>query len=139
MAQVSKAYGGQWMKSADIPKQGIRTTITEVTEEEIGRGADKRTKLVAWLKGQDKGLVLNKTNGTALAEIYGDETDDWAGKRIVLKVGKTLFEGNRVDSIMVDDEATRAAANGQPSKKPAPAVTQAEADEEWDGKEGPAF
>lgn len=145
MARVSQSYGGQWMKSADVPMpRGIRTTITEVTEEEIGRGTERKTKLVAWLKGQDKGLVLNKTNGTALAEIYGDETDDWAGKRIVLTVGKALFEGKKVDSIMVDEDATRAAASqpanghGQPSKKPAPAMTQAEADEDgWDGKEQP--
>ena len=81
MAQISKSYGGKWMSSGDVPRQGIRTVISEVTEEEIGRGSDQKTKLVAWLKGQEKGLVLNKTNGTALAEIYGDETDDWAHAR----------------------------------------------------------
>jgi hypothetical protein len=133
MAQISKSYGGKWLKADDIPMpRGIRTTIDEVTEEELGRGADKQTKLVAWLKGQDKGLVLNKTNATALAELYGDESDDWAGKPIALTVGKAMFEGKKVDSIMVDEEATRAAsqrsAPAQPRRKPASVVTQAEAD-----------
>lgn len=130
MPSIEKNFSGQWMTTASFPPQGIRTTINEITEEEIGRGSDKKTKLVCWLKGQDKGWVLNKTNGTALAEIYGDETDDWAGKRVVLKLGKTLFEGKKVDSIMVDEEATKSASSASQavSRKPAPVMTQEEAD-----------
>ena len=32
----------------------------------------------------DRPLVLNKTNATTLAEIYGPETGEWEGKAIKL-------------------------------------------------------
>lgn len=131
MARVSESFAGKWMNASDIGR-GIRTTISEVTEEEVGQGAEKKIKLVCWFKDQDKGLVLNKTNGTILAEIYGDETDDWAGKRVILKTQKVEFAGRRVDGIRIDEDATKSAAQsaiGAPTKKPAPPVTQQEVDD----------
>ena len=132
MPKISESFSGKWLNATDVGPlhKTLKTTITEITEEEIGQGADKKVKLVAWLKDSEKGLVLNKTNGTTLAEIYGDETDDWAGKRIVLKVVKVDYQGKSMPGLRIDEEATRAASQAGPSKKLAPVVTQAEADED---------
>lgn len=126
MARISESFSGKWLTAADLPKGGMRTTIAEVTEEEIGQGEDKKTKLVLWLKDTEKGLVLNKTNGNILAELLGDETDDWERKRIVLKSQKVEFQGKRVDGIRVDEEATKA-ANAAKAKSTVP-FSQEEAD-----------
>ena len=138
MARISESFAGKWLKPEDVGKS-LRTVISDVTEEEIGQGEDKKTKLVIWLNDTEKGLVLNKTNGNALAEILGDETDDWAGKKIVLRVEKVNFQGKSVPGIRVDEDATRSANAGKlensegpshpHSRKPAAPMTQAEADE----------
>ena len=45
----------------------------------------------------NQGLVLNKTNGLAIAEHYGDDTDGWHGRRVVLYATTTSF-GGRMDT-----------------------------------------
>ena len=131
MAKISESFSGKWLNATDVPRQGLRTTIVEITEEDIGQGQDKKTKLVLWLKGQEKGLVLNKTNGGILAELYGDETDLWNGKRVVIKTQKVEYQGRRVDGIRVDEDAIRRSRSPRPpaaaARKPAPALTQEEA------------
>ena len=132
MARISESFSGRWMNANDIgaPGKTLRTTITDVTEEEVGQGNDKKNKLVVWLKDSEKGLVLNKTNGNDLAEILGDETDDWTGKKIVLKVERVEFQGKKQPGLRIDVEATTSAnRGGEKSKKPARPVTQEEADE----------
>ena len=93
MPRISESFSGKWLTAIDVPRQGLRGYIEEITEEEIGQGSDKKIKLVLWIKGQDKGMVLNKTNGGILADLYGDETDDWTGRRIVLIVQKVEYQG----------------------------------------------
>lgn len=142
MARISETFSGRWLGPHDLlPSKSLRGYIQEVTEEEIGQGKDKKIKLVVWIKGQEKGFVLNKTNGTVLADIYGDETDDWAGKRIVLAVQKVEYQGRTMDGIRINESALIAAnskdapeapsrsAASKRSGKPAPAMTQAEAAE----------
>jgi len=83
--------------------QGHRITVTidRVEFEEVGN--DKKEKLVAYFKGKDKGLVVNKTNANMIEEIARtDETDEWPGTKIVLKPARVDFQGKRVDAIRVD-------------------------------------
>ena len=37
-----------------------------------------------YFEGKPKGLVLNKTNANTISDAYGDETEHWEGKEIVL-------------------------------------------------------
>jgi hypothetical protein len=46
-------------------------------------------------------LSLNATNMRAMATVWGTETDAWIGKEIELYVGKTVFQGQERDSVMV--------------------------------------
>jgi hypothetical protein len=55
---------------------------------------------VLYFRGQRKGMRLNKTNGLAIAKLYGDETDDWIGQRIELySVPVQNPRGEMVDGI----------------------------------------
>ncbi len=132
MTRVSESFSGQWMSAIDVGRS-MKAVILEVTEETIGQGSERKTKLVVWFKGKEKGLILNKTNGRVLAELYGDETDDWKDHRVVLMSQKVEYQGKRVDGIRIDEEATRLAIqelSGAPSKKPARPLTQQEADDD---------
>jgi hypothetical protein len=62
---------------------------------------DGETKPVLYFVGKKKGLVLNKTNATKLSAAYGDETDEWAGKDVILYPDQATFQGRVVDCIRV--------------------------------------
>jgi hypothetical protein len=65
--------------------------------------------------------VLNRTNGDSITEITGtDETDDWAGRAIVLYVDRNvMMGGKRVGGIRVT-----APPNGKPAPAPPPVVEE---------------
>ena len=52
-------------------------------------------------------MPLNFTNFDACAEICGDDTDDWPGKRIELYPAKTQMGGKMVDCIRIGPPAQR--------------------------------
>jgi hypothetical protein len=60
-----------------------------VTEETVGAGKDKETKLCVWFTNHKQGLLLNKTNNRTLRGAFGDETEKWIGKRVVIFVVET--------------------------------------------------
>lgn len=58
----------------------------------------------AWalkFKHTDRKLKLNKTNLGTLIDMFGAETDDWAGKEIGLVGAMTEYQGKRVQAIRV--------------------------------------
>ena len=77
------SYPGNFLKAADLPKQGRRVKIGAIDEEILN--ADEHPKLVAELRGVDQRWVLNVTNCETLEEILGsDEPDDWLGRTVEL-------------------------------------------------------
>jgi hypothetical protein len=77
--QIEKAFGG----------------------ELIGDKGRKSKKPMIKFVGKDKKLALNKTNGKAIAKLYGTNTDDWAGKWITIYPTTTEFGGETVDCIRI--------------------------------------
>jgi hypothetical protein len=68
---------------------------------------------VIFFKGKDKGLVLNKTNWSALVDITGEEdSDDWEGKKVKLVTRKVEYQGKRVPAIRIEEPA------GMPRREP---------------------
>jgi hypothetical protein len=54
-------------------------------------GDDERP--ILYFGGKEKGLALNKTNANTIANVFGDDTEDWRGGEIV------LFETTVRDSV----------------------------------------
>jgi hypothetical protein len=75
--------------------------IKDVTEETVGAGADKETKLVVWFTNDDRGLVLNKTNNRVLRGAFGDNTAGWANKIIVVFSMMVDMRGKMVPGLRV--------------------------------------
>jgi arabinogalactan endo-1,4-beta-galactosidase len=119
--RISDAFPSEFLKAADLQGRTITLTISHVEMTEIGR--DERP--VLFFKGKEKGLVLNKTNATNIATVYGDDTDDWAGGEVTLYEAMVDYQGKTVPAIRVrvPPRKPAATAQGQPPREqraPAP-------------------
>ena len=70
-------------------------------------------------------MVLNKTNANTIAKMHGEETDDWAGKRIILCAREVEFQGTMMQR--AEGAATKAAQRlkQQPAASASTASTNA--------------
>lgn len=102
----------QHLKAADFAQPRL-LTISKVGMVEVGD--DKKPAL--FFVETDQDVVLNKTNITTISEIYGDETDNWAGKKIVAFKARTEFQGKACDCIRVRAPKT---ATNMPTNTPPP-------------------
>ena len=110
--KLSEAYPSSFLKADDLQGRDVIATISSVELESIGQGADKEQKLVIGFKGKEKKLVCNKTNAGTIGQLYGDETDDWIGKQIILTARDVEYQGKTTLAIRVSlkKPATAAAA-----------------------------
>lgn len=97
---INSAFPSNYLRAVDFPDDTI-VTIKEVLMESIGQGREAEDKPVLYLQEYDKPLVLNKTNGNAIAGMYGPESDAWAGKKITLYATEVQFGNEMVMSIRV--------------------------------------
>ena len=68
-------------------------------------GEGKEKKDVLHFKGKWRPLVLNKTNANSLAEILGDDSDDWPGGNVVLyPVPTPTGDGVRIQACKAEIE-----------------------------------
>ena len=95
--KISEEFPSKWIKAADLQDRNVMVVMANVEKEEIG----KEMKLVLYFKGKERGLVLNKTNSNTIVDAYGDDTEDWFGKEIVLFPIMTDFQGKSVEAVRV--------------------------------------
>lgn len=107
---INNAFPSKYLKSGDIPEDAdLVLTIREVISENVGQGEEAEQKPIVYFQEQEKGLVLNKTNATAIANLYGPETDGWTGKRIGLFATEVDFAGKQTLALRVRLKAPRTA------------------------------
>jgi hypothetical protein len=101
--KVSEVTGGDLLKAADLGDAEVPVVIAEVSLKEFKNdagGTDK--KFLITFQNKKKGLVANKTNSKRIAKMYGEDTDDWIGKEIVLYVDhEVTFGSDMVSAIRV--------------------------------------
>jgi len=95
------AFPQKWLKAEDFPKPRL-LVISVVRDEEIG-STDKKVVPVVYFENEEKGLVLNITNGNSIQEIAGGSAnpDDWPGAVIVGFATETDYQGKRVPCIRI--------------------------------------
>ena len=118
--KISKAFPSDYLKAADLDDKPRTLKMQRV---EMGKIGDD-TKPVLYFSGEEKGLVVNKTNANIITKIYGDDTDDWIGQDIILYPAMVEFKGDMVEAIRV-----RAPKTG-PRKEFQPKASQPEYDDD---------
>ena len=78
---IFKLFPSKYLKPHDI-EDGEIVTIKAVMVERVG--VDQEEKPIVFFNEHDKGVILNKTNAEAIAKVFGEEEDDWPGKRLAL-------------------------------------------------------
>lgn len=98
-ALFDREYIGAW----DLPPgKDVTVTIARVEGQTLtAQGGRKSKKPVVFFEGRDKGFVLNKTNGRAIAGMYGSKTEEWAGKKIAIYSTMVAFGADQVEAIRV--------------------------------------
>lgn len=85
MAKVSDIYQSAWLKAEDLLGKAPKVTIESATTQEFkNQDGTKERKIVLSFVGKAKKLILNKGQAGTLVKLYGDETDAWAMREVVL-------------------------------------------------------
>jgi hypothetical protein len=112
--RISDQFSNSFIKTEDLTSLPNPLTIMRVEEEDLGG----ETKAVVYFRETEKGLPLNRTNAETIAEVLGDETDDWNGATLSLVRDRTKYRGRNVACIRVGTvAAAAAAAAGGPKAK----------------------
>lgn len=123
-----KDYIGAWDLKDD---RDVVVTITKVIGGSlVGQGGRKAKKPVIYMRGTEKGLALNATNGKTIAALYGPHIEKWVGKKIALYKSTTRNPNGdgEVECIRVRPKAPaeKAAAADTPSEEtPAEPIDEA--------------
>jgi hypothetical protein len=119
--RISDQFPSKYLRASDFEAE-TTAVMKGVEVEEVGMDRDRLP--VLYLEGYDKGLILNRTNASTIAELYGDNTDDWNGEAITLFSAMVSFQGKNGPAIRVKapskKRAAAATASGSQKKISAP-------------------
>lgn len=102
--KMSQLFPSKYVKAADLNGKTVTLTIDKLVIEELGHGSEKERKPVLYFQKATKGLVLNRTNAMTIAGLYGDESDEWPGKRISIYPTRIRAFGAMQDTIRIREE-----------------------------------
>jgi hypothetical protein len=117
--RISDQFPSDYLRATDLNGKEVTYTMRSVAVEQIG--ADREDKPVLYFEGQQKGMILNKTNAASIAHLYGDDTDDWDGEAITLFSAIVSFQGQNVPAIRLKAPSRKKTAKpGMPTAAPVP-------------------
>lgn len=113
--KISQLYPKKYATGEDLKGTAYTFTVRTVEMEQMHPqpGAPAERKPVLYFMETQKGIILNPTLARQLAELLGDETDSWPGKRVTIYPQPMTVAGKPRVAIRA-----RAATNG-PSSAPA--------------------
>ncbi len=104
MAHWKSMMDRDYLFAFDLQGRDVTLTIERVTAGELtALGGRKSKKPLAYFREgkEKKPLALNSTNCKTIAALYGNDTEQWIGKRITLYPTQTQMAGETVDCIRV--------------------------------------
>lgn len=108
---INEIFDSKYLRAADLKGQTPVCTITKIDIQDM---KDGQQKPCIYLNHRDKGLILNKTNANMIAKMYGPETNEWIGKKIMLVTAWVDFQGDTVEAIRVRPPAQQQAPDAPP-------------------------
>lgn len=94
MPMLNDLYPTKYIKAEDLRGREYLMTIRAVIMEKVDDKTNKIAPVIYFTQGQ-KGLVCNKTNAYAIGSWYGENTDYWPGKQVVLFAAYVDFQGKQ--------------------------------------------
>ena len=107
--KLNEMFPSDLLKSQDLLDAGgeMLLTIAKVEMKTFDRDDNsKDTKPIIFFEEGNQ-MVCNKTNANAIADMFGEETDDWLGNQITLIVKDVEFQGKTVMGIRVKNTNSR--------------------------------
>lgn len=101
--KAHEAFPSKYLKTEDLEGKQVTVTIERVIVETL-KGQDgepDQHKPVIYFQKASRGMVLNRVNWQAIADLYGDDSDDWVDKKIILFPTKTQFGTKLVPCVRV--------------------------------------
>ena len=95
--KISETFPSKYLKAADLQGREVRVVMQNVESEKVGDD----NKPVLYFKGKDRGLCLNKTNSSTIADAYGDDTEDWFDQPLILFSAMVEYAGKMGPAIRV--------------------------------------
>jgi hypothetical protein len=99
--KMSEAFPSKYLKTADLGGKEIELQVDRVEWGDVGTDDEPETKPVLFFVGKKKGMILNKTNTSVLTNEYGDETDDWRGKPVIIYPTTAQFKGQPIAAMRI--------------------------------------
>jgi hypothetical protein len=125
MTHYRQMYDRDYLGSWDLPEdKDVTVTIEHVKGGELTAvGGKKNKKPIISFVGKEKKFVCNVTNAKAIAGMYGNHVEKWAGKKITLYVSTTRdpSTGGDIPCIRI---RPRVPAAGNPPEAPAKAPAE---------------
>jgi len=123
--KMHELFPKKYLEGAEIKDKPILVTITEGKLEEMNDGGYK--PVLYFRTG--KPIVLNRTNGDTIAQAYGDDSDQWIGKKIILYFEPNVsYGGKRTGGIRVRiPNGGRAQQEPEPVEEEVPVPDDSEA------------
>lgn len=98
MAKISEMLPSSYLKQTDFDESGAIVSVASVAQKNVAREDEPlEMKWLVHFNEFEKAMVLNTTNINALAKACGsDDTDDWAGKEVIVYVDPTIAYGGKI-------------------------------------------
>jgi hypothetical protein len=120
--KTNDAFPSNYLSKTDFAQPAL-VTLTDVVMLDVNAD-DGKPKPVMYVVESDKGLILNRSNWSTLAELFGDDSDLWRGRKIVVFHDPgVMFGGKRVGGLRLR-APKQAQATPRPTVAPPPAPVQ---------------
>ncbi len=87
----------KYLKALDFDEDGQTVTIKGVRQENVGKDNDPDdNRWVIYYRELPKGQVLNVTAIRLLEHIFGDETENWKGKQLIIYNDPTIAFAGKI-------------------------------------------
>ena len=103
MAKRDDVFPDKYLKAEHLGGKPFKVTIEAAPLQPLKnpQSGEESMKTVLYFRGSKKVLPLNRTNWDSVANICGDDSDDWPGKQIELYPDRTPLGGKTVDCIRI--------------------------------------
>ena len=101
--KLHEVFPSRFMEAKELGGEQ-RTLTIDSYEIGVAVGREGQLKTILFFKEtNERGLVLNVTNGSRIAAHHGEELNDWKGCQIIIYPSTCDLEGKTVDCIRVKE------------------------------------